>query len=79
MANRTVSIWKHVKIGGKWRFCAIYQNPKNHILEGNKVLVSGKVIEHTEGSFYISWYDRWWQHTPQQSKCESCGQWSCQP
>jgi hypothetical protein len=57
MANRTASIWKHIKLDGKWRFAAVYQNPKKHKLEGNNVVIGGQVVEHPEGVFYISWYE----------------------
>ena len=57
MANRTVSIWKHIKLNNKWRFAAVYQNPKNHKLEASKVVVTGKPLDAPEGVFYISWYE----------------------
>jgi hypothetical protein len=36
---------------------AVYQNPKNHKLEGKKVIINGQVLEHPKGNFYLSWYD----------------------
>src|ERR1700722_13288905 len=56
MANKTVSIYKQVKIGNKWKKVPPYINPKNNRVENDKVLVAGKVEVHPEGDWGLYYY-----------------------
>ena len=56
MANRTVSIWKYVKIGNNWRYCRPVIAPNNSI-KPNWVHVNGHKEEHKEGNYYIHFLD----------------------
>lgn len=58
MANRCVSIWKNVKVNGKWTYCKPFVNAKNHKPEANIVVVKGVPELHAEGHYSISWYER---------------------
>lgn len=52
MANRSVSVWKYVKVGNRWK----YGKPvygRNNKIKPDWVLIKGKPEQHPEGNFYI--------------------------
>lgn len=55
MANLKVTVMKQVRVGGLWKRCPVYVNPKNHKVENDKVLVKGVPEHHPEGEFGL-WY-----------------------
>jgi hypothetical protein len=52
MANRAVSIWKYVKVDGRWKYCPVVI-AKNNSIKPNWVLVNGELQEHKEGNYYL--------------------------
>jgi hypothetical protein len=56
MANKRVSIYKVVKVDGKWRYAKPVE--KNGKVVPDLVIVDGKPEQHPEGSYYISFYER---------------------
>lgn len=52
MANKRVSIWKYVKIAGRWRYCRPAQSPNGRI-KPDVVIVNDSHQYHPEGSYYI--------------------------
>jgi hypothetical protein len=56
VANRKVSVWKYVKIGDRWKYCRPVKL-RNNKLSQDRVLVGGKQETHTEGNFYLCFYE----------------------
>ena len=56
MANRTVSIWKYVKVGDRWKYCRPVIGTNNTI-KPHFVHVNSHVEEHREGNYYIHFLD----------------------
>lgn len=56
MANRKVSLWKYVRIDGKWRYCKPAIG-KNHKVRPHWVIFKGKAEEHREGNYYLHYYE----------------------
>jgi integrase/recombinase XerD len=52
MANRKVSVWKYVRVSGKWRYCRPVIGANNKI-KPHFVIARGKVEHHLEGNYYI--------------------------
>lgn len=50
-----VNILKYVKIGNKWRFAPVQL--VNNKLKFDWVLIDGQPERHTEGTYYIEWYE----------------------
>lgn len=56
MANLTVAIYRHHKLeDGKWRFSPVYEDPRNHKLVHNKVVIKGTVATINDGEFYLQY------------------------
>jgi integrase/recombinase XerD len=56
VANKQVSIYKNVKVGGKWRYARPAEN--NGKIVPDLVLIDDRPEPHPEGSYYISYYER---------------------
>jgi integrase/recombinase XerD len=50
-----VNILKYVKVEGKWRFAPV--QTQNNKLKLDWVLLDGNPERHTEGTYYIEWYE----------------------
>jgi integrase/recombinase XerD len=51
-----VNLTKYVNLDGQWRFCPVVYSGNGRI-KPDQVLVNGKPETHTEGAYYIEWYD----------------------
>ncbi|HEY6250043.1 MAG TPA: hypothetical protein VI685_08780 [Candidatus Angelobacter sp.] len=50
-----VNILKYVKVADKWRFAPVQF--VNNKLKFDCVLIDGKAERHSEGTYYIEWYE----------------------
>jgi len=53
-----LSIWKYVKVNGKWRYCKPATTPNNKI-KPHVMLVAGQEEKHPEGNYYILDSGQW--------------------
>lgn len=52
----SVNLTKYVKLGGQWRFCPVVFSGNGRI-KPDQVLANGKPETHSEGTYYVEWYD----------------------
>jgi hypothetical protein len=53
-----LSIWKYVKVSGRWRYCKPATTPNNKI-KPHMVLVAGQEEKHPEGNYYVLDSGQW--------------------
>ena len=67
-----VNILKYVKVADKWRFAPA--QTQNNKLKMDWVLVDGQPERHSEGTYYIEWYENGtWRRQSVKGFCRSAG------
>jgi integrase/recombinase XerD len=56
MPNRKASVWKYVRVEGKWRYCRPVVG-KNNKIKPDWVHVNSHEEHHPEGGYYIQYYE----------------------
>jgi len=55
-----VKILKYVKVGNAWRFANVVESSGRMVRD--HVLIAGRDEHHSEGSYYLEWYERGKRH-----------------